>query len=526
MDFTGGFQDEGENLIADQAPVGGGKVPAYIGYPGVQKAVADVPNDLFRKDMEKRFMIARIVPMVQQNTFDHNSYAGKLAWGINADKKNNFTIDLMQNSGNDCMVPQQQGEFRIVLSSLIPINETYSNEYGTDELYEGMSSPLSGGLASSLAFHTNTTKIFGSDNDSIQGKFDNMLKKSAKKQKKEKGKVGTATNMLSSGMDMLKAGQAKINDMIKQAENSGDANMQKLARVAREVGSALNKPGSKVNWPLIWKDCSFQQQYECTTRLYAYNSMTKQEYNDNIMAPIAVMQQFVCPRSEDGWLYQWPYMCTFDIYGCVHMPLAYISNLSVIKGGDVGDFSCNGRPNIVDLRFTVSSIYSVCVNTNIDNEKDNPYRPSISKDQRGLASYRNKGATLSPMLNGSPNDKNTTKSTLKLAKTKTDIYNEADKKAAELKKANDAGNKNKVLDYTKFLYSQVDTSTNTQNNVAARNVKEAQAFNQKKAQNDAQNAQNAAQADIESEQAAATQNDKSIRRVIKNPRIISNLSIL
>lgn len=500
----------GQNLIAQQAAPGEGNVQEYIGHPGVQYGFSNsslTSGDGYKNDMEHRFLIARMVPMLPRMTDDHNIYQGRIAW-------DDFSKDLKKNSGNLCTIPRGKGEFKIILSSMVPINESYTNEYGSSELLQGMTAPLSGGMMSDLAFMTNKTKILDNNAtwDKEAGRF---------KGKGENGALDSQSlESLTQGNTVLKG----ITDAVHKGVNAAQEMAQSMGmskQMSDDLVKVANKPCSKVDWPLVWKNCSFQQQYEVTTRLYCYNTRNNDDYCNLIVAPIAALQQFVCPRSDDGWLYEWPFMCTFDIYGVVHMPLAYISNLSVIKGGDVSDFALSGRPNVVDLRFTVSSVYSVCVSTPIGNESQNPERPAISKDQRGLKSYRNWGDYVSPNLSGKAKDRAPMASGKRYGSV-TELMKAAKDNARETEKAAGIpGSKVTAQKANEFLYTAMSDVTGMQN--SERNLEEAKAQNKKAAEEAAAAAQSAAEADIEKEMAETAAADAPAKKSIptkNNSKII------
>lgn len=93
-------------------------------------------------------------------------------------------------------------------------------------------------------------------------------------------------------------------------------------------------------------------------------------------------------------------MCELVVPGAVWIPMGYMSNLQVIKGGDVSDFSMTGRPNIIDVRFTIQNVYGVCVTGPKDIEKKYKQRPTLRKELKALYSGKNLDIP-SPHLNTS-----------------------------------------------------------------------------------------------------------------------------
>ena len=387
--------------IPEASPPGGCHLGDLIGDPTCgymsQSSLSD--GELLREDMNKRLLIARLVPKLPEMTKDHNIYRGKV-------ELEKFAKDLRDNAGV-IWNRFDSGCINIALSTMIPITESYSNEYGTSELLSGMSGILSGGMLGEIAFASGSTNIANTQwKDVDSGKKDeNGNAIMEKKEVWADDSVMSGVEQIPGVGELVSGGAMKAVQTMRHyknmAKDSKNGFVQALGNAAEFIGDkVLNKPFSKIDWPLFWKNCSFQQQYECTTRLWCYNTHDEKMYNNQIVAPIAALMMFVTPRSEDGYLYEWPYLTSFDIIGSIHMPLAYISNLTVIKGGDVGDFSLSGRPNIVDLRFTISSLYGVCVNAPIKVEGQNPDRPAVSKQLRGVLSYKHWGNKVSPNLNG------------------------------------------------------------------------------------------------------------------------------
>jgi hypothetical protein len=122
--------------------------------------------------------------------------------------------------------------------------------------------------------------------------------------------------------------------------------------------------------------------------LYCYNCATAKDYDDNIRSSLAALQLFVAPKSKDAILYLAPYLMDFKIPGVLHMPLAYCSSLSVIKGGDNGDFAADGRPNIIDVNLVIQNAYSICVNTPRGPANANKDRPSLYSDSENLRHHK------------------------------------------------------------------------------------------------------------------------------------------
>ena len=478
--------------IAQVVSVSGGSVPDLIGDPtcGYMSQSSLESGTLIHDDMEKRLMIAQLTPKLPDMTGDHNIYRGKV-------ELTKFKTDLRENAG--VRFNPKNGCLNIALSTMIPITESYSNEYGQSELLSGMSGMLSGGMLGELGFASNTRSLVTRNKDgsfsdeSLAGQLQKLADPGMSADGKTKKEGNIAQKALGGGLNLLKAGLDKAKSFKDTLKGSDNVLLKGIGNAAEKIGEAINKPGSKIDWPLFWKNCSFQQQYECTTRLWCYNTHNDQEYKDRILALIAAMQMFVCPRSDDGFLYEWPYLTSFDIIGSVHMPLAYISNLSVIKGGDVGDFSLSGRPNIVDLRFTISSLYSVCVNAPLKVENQNVDRPAVSKTIRALRSYKHWGKPISPCLNG-PTKGAEKKVPANLPTNAAEVEERAAAAAAEVnaKMAREGTKASKLAEASDFMYQQVQADGTLNTDRMMEDVMEA---NKKTAEAEEEAARSAAEAE-------------------------------
>lgn len=331
----------------------GGQIQEYIGYPGSQTNRMGSQSMKFREHMEEKFVIAEIKPLKSKaEGTDGNLYRGENAIG-------DFKTDLGKAGGHS-----MKGDvLKIVISNPQSVTETYSNQFGDSELFGGSGRSLVGGAAQDLAFLGGVKNTAELDQLAQEFKKDNPI---------IGGALAGITGTYQSAMQWAKTKGA-------QMTSEGKGALGGALDMMSEIGQ---HPWSKVNWPQMWKNCSYQQSYELTTRLYCYYNDNPQDYSNNILAPLAALQLLVTPKSDDGVLYQWPYIFDFKIDGVLHMSLAYCSNLTVVKGGDEGDFAADGRPNIIDVRMSIQNCYSVMVNCASPKSKDTP---TVGRDNEGLS---------------------------------------------------------------------------------------------------------------------------------------------
>ena len=327
-----------------------GQIQDYIGYPGSQLNKMGTETMEFKNHLDSKMVIAEIKPCKSKIDKDGNIYQPQDAFG-------DFETDLA-NAGHSI-----KGKvLKIVISNPQSVTETYSNQFGDSEIFGGAGRSLMGGAGAELALITGTR-----DTDQL----DQMAKDLAKDSPLFGGLASKLTGAYKSATDWA----IQQGNKMKTAGNLG------LGSALEKLGEVAKSPWSKVNWPQMWKNCSYQQSYELNTRLYCYYNRETRDYENNILAPLAALQLLVTPKSKDGILYTWPYIFDFKIDGVLHMPMAFCSNLSVVKGGDEGDFAADGRPNIIDIRMSIQNCYSVMVNCAAPKSES---IPTVKRDSEGM----------------------------------------------------------------------------------------------------------------------------------------------
>lgn len=338
-------------------------LPEFIGYPGKQTKGAYTDSDDFSVDydnfVDDKIVIATLKPGKAEIRGDANIYDLKPAWG-------DYTTDLSLLG----ITPSTQGEIKVVISRLSPITRSYTNEYGDSTILPHGSILGEGAREIMQLTGRNTEEL----EDLLKSKAGGMIRTMA----------GKGVGAYNQGVNVVK--------------NLGNMAANELGELGGAIGAGLDamtalakSPQSKIGWPKMWRDCSFEQSYQLQTRLYCHSTNNEDDYNNNIKACIAALEMFVCPKSDDGVLYTAPYIFEFDIPGMIHFPQAYCSSMNVVEGGDEGDFAQTGRPNVVDIQMTIQNNYSISVNTKPPGDTTYPYRPSIRKDLIGLASGKNLG---------------------------------------------------------------------------------------------------------------------------------------
>ena len=143
--------------------------------------------------------------------------------------------------------------------------------------------------------------------------------------------------------------------------------------------------GQRIDFPMVWKTSGFQPSYTMTVRLYNPDPGSRATTRKYIIGPIAAIMLLGIPISEDGSSYSWPYIHKIVSPGIYDLEPGFISNITVIKGGDQQQIAWNQQLAIVDVRIDFGSLYSsMMAAPNVIN-KD---RPTLKKYIAGMDSEK------------------------------------------------------------------------------------------------------------------------------------------
>jgi len=173
----------------------------------------------------------------------------------------------------------------------------------------------------------------------------------------------------------------KISDMyngfIDNLEENGNTNGASLAKT---VGSSLAAAatGSRIDFPQVWKNSSFTPSYTMTIRLYNPDPGNPYSTKRYIVGPIAALLALALPKvgNEDVASYKWPLFCKVISPGIYNLNSSFISNISIIKGGDQQNIAYNQSLAMCDVRIEFGSLY----NSMIAGKGSNKYsdkRPTL-----------------------------------------------------------------------------------------------------------------------------------------------------
>jgi len=116
--------------------------------------------------------------------------------------------------------------------------------------------------------------------------------------------------------------------------------------------------GGRIDFPSLWKNSSYAPSYTMTIRLYNPNPASKEATEKYIIGPIAAIMLLGVPISSDSTTYSWPFLHSFHSPGIYKLDPAFISNITIVKGGDQQQIALNQSLALVDVRIDVGSLFN------------------------------------------------------------------------------------------------------------------------------------------------------------------------
>jgi hypothetical protein len=321
------------------------KVPKIIGLPPAMmgKIMADAPDSTeFEELLIKTCEICHITPGTPVEGELSEGWKFERCWEPNSKDPYGY-VGRMQDLGIDPLDTWKPNKLSVAFQHTSPVSETYSNNYSQNSILAGINN------AKSEVFR-DAASIFGGSQGSVG---------------KAMSKMGISGDAFTQQFDKL----AKGKDI-----NTGATD--KIKALGQFIGDTLKKPEQNIDFPMMWRGSSYEASHNIMIRLSNPFPGVKKHYDNNIVAPLLALLQFVCPRSDDGRMWTAPFIMKFEIPGRVKIDAAYCSNLSVVKGGDVNDIGWNSKSNIVDINMTISPVHSVKLNSIISIKK-NSDAPSL-----------------------------------------------------------------------------------------------------------------------------------------------------
>ena len=193
------------------------------------------------------------------------------------------------------------------------------------------------------------------------------------------------TNLSQSESTLSKSISAGMGAAGSAAEGLLDA-LKSIPHAGKTIGSGVNvvnrlMAGSRLDFPMVWKSSGFQPSYSFTVRLYNPYPQDENYTNKYIIGPIVAIMLLGVPRSQDSSTFTWPFLHRIESSGLFSLDPGFISNITIVKGGDQQQISLNQRLGIVDIRIDVGSLYSSML---AGSSKVTSRRPTILKYAKAL----------------------------------------------------------------------------------------------------------------------------------------------
>jgi len=202
-----------------------------------------------------------------------------------------------------------------------------------------------------------------------------------------------ATDVIKNASTNLKAsenvGAKAVGQTLGFAHDMGSSVAQQLSKISTGLaggGDLVNTlmAGGRLDFPMVWKTSSYQPSYSMTVRLYNPYPQSDKATQKYIIGPIVAIMLLGVPRARNASSYTWPFFHRIECPGLFDLNPGFISNITVVKGGDQQQISFQQRLGIVDIRIDVGSLYS----SMIAGKSINSERPTVSKYAKTMAGER------------------------------------------------------------------------------------------------------------------------------------------
>ncbi|MEA2078812.1 MAG: hypothetical protein U9P00_02965 [Pseudomonadota bacterium] len=183
----------------------------------------------------------------------------------------------------------------------------------------------------------------------------------------------TATEMAQKLAEASKDAGKKVGgvlgDLITGAANMAERAKAGLGGMVETLpeGSTLRKllgqvdilaAGGRIDFPMLWKNSTYQPSYTMTIRLYNPNPSSQRTTAKYIIGPIAALLLLGLPQSVGSGVYSWPFIHKFWAPGIYSIDPGYIASVTVVKGGDQQQISWKQRMGVVDVRIDFGSVFN------------------------------------------------------------------------------------------------------------------------------------------------------------------------
>lgn len=278
-------------------------------------------------------------------------------------------------------------------------------------VYASLDGGISESFSSDYQPHVLASMIQGAKNSGI-----GSLAKSAKQMGMSSEYIGKQFTGIMEMLGGNLANNPKHRENIKRIKSWGNS---KGANNAKDIISqSYDILGSDIDFPKVWSSSSFNSAINLNIRLYNPFPKDDASHYKNIIAPLAILLAFAAPISSldagalgssgakaaknnlQTVIYSAPFYCKLDCPGLFYNPFGAISNLTIIKGGDMGSISLINRPVIVDVKLSFVWLHSVITNSSIGGKQSvKEYLSVLSKSRKDEGTESQGGKKEDPISN-------------------------------------------------------------------------------------------------------------------------------
>ncbi len=273
-------------------------------------------------------------------------------------KKRGSYVEQLHNLGFSLKQPNPavQGHLTCAyLADNFP-TDTFTNEYGENFLQK-ITNVASEGMAS-------LAQMFGGRTGT------QALSNAFKSGKASEGWAGKIFGAADAGFD-------KIRDLAQQLPDNAA-----LSRIANNIN--VLAAGGRIDFPMLWKNSTYAPSYTMTIRLYNPNPNSDTSTAKFIIGPVAALLLLGLPQSVGAGAYSWPFIHRFWSPGIYNLDPGYISNITVVKGGDQQQIAWKQRMGVVDVRIDFGSVF----NSILTNASESRNRPTLKSYLSAMADQK------------------------------------------------------------------------------------------------------------------------------------------
>ena len=222
--------------------------------------------------------------------------------------------------------------------------------------------------------------------------------------------------------------------------------------------------GGRLDFPMLWKGSAFQPSYTMTVRLYNPNPYNSESTKKFIIGPIAALMLLAIPITADGVTYSYPFIHRIEAPGIYDLDPAFISNITVIKGGDQQQISYKQKLSVVDVRLDFGSLFNSILATNGETSLRRPtlasYLKGMETEKEGIVNYSSVEGSVNRLHNTTRDENVITNSNRENERNKIEITKNKAPSSIELSQDDKNSPSSRIDKGTVSIYTELnDRST-------------------------------------------------------------------